>query len=69
MSLSFGHPATSAESQNGNREATSGLNDFAARKDCVRTNNRREPIAHLSKALNRHCLMIDSHHRKLIMVP
>lgn len=60
MSLNFDHLATSAENWNGGREATSGLNDFAARKDCVRTSNRREPIAHLSKASSRPCLVIHS---------
>ena len=64
MSLNFDHLATSAENWNGGREATSGLNDFAARKDCVRTSNRREPIAHLSKASSRRCLVIQSRPKK-----
>ena len=65
VSLNFAHLATSAENWNGGREATSGLNDFAARKDCVRTRTRREPIAHLTKASSRHCLVAHSPHQKI----
>jgi hypothetical protein len=56
VSLNFDHLATSAENQNGGREATCGLNDFAVRKDCVRTSTRRGPIVHLTKASSRRCL-------------
>ncbi len=65
MSLNSDHLATSAENWNGGREATSGLNDSAARKDCARTRVRREPIAHLTKASSRRCLVVQSHPRKL----
>lgn len=58
MSLNFDHLATSAENWNEGQEATSGLNDSAARKDCARTRIRREPIAHLTKASSRRCLAI-----------
>jgi hypothetical protein len=64
VSLNFDHRATSAENWSGGREATSGLNDSAARKDCVRTSNQREPIAHWTKASNRRCLAIHSRPRK-----
>ena len=64
MSLNFDHLATSAENWNGGREATSGLNDSAARKDCVSTRARREPIAHWTKALNRHCPVAHSRPKK-----
>ncbi len=52
--------AISAENWNGGQEAISDLNDFAVRKECVRTRARREPIAHLTKASNQHCLVIPS---------
>ncbi len=60
VSLNFDRLVTSAEKQSRGKEATCGLNDFAVRKDYVRTRARREPIAHLTKASNQHCLVIPS---------
>jgi hypothetical protein len=65
VSQNFDHLATSAENWNGGREATSGLNDSAARKDCARTRVRREPIAHLTKASSRRCLAGHLPHQKI----
>jgi len=65
VNLSFDRLATSAENWSGGREATSGLNDSAARKDCARTRVRREPIAHWTKASSRRCLVIQSRPQKL----
>ncbi len=64
-SPNFAHPATSAENQNGGREATSALNDFTARKDCVHTSNRREPIAHSTKVSSQRCLVVHSRPQKV----
>jgi hypothetical protein len=55
---------TSAGNQKGGREATCGLNDFAVRKDCVRTRTRREPIAHWIKASSRRCPVVHSRVQK-----
>ena len=46
------------------RGVTSSLIDFTARKDCVRTRQRREPIAQWTKASSRRCLVIHSRPRK-----
>jgi hypothetical protein len=43
---------------------TSSLIDFTVRKDCVRTRQRREPIAHWTKASSRRCLVIHSRPQK-----
>jgi len=56
-SPNFVRLVTSAESQRRGREAICGLNDFAVRKDCVRTRMRREPIAHWTKASSQCCLV------------
>lgn len=46
------------------RGVTSSLIDFTVRKDCVRTRQRREPIAHWTKASSRPCLVIHSRPQK-----
>ena len=59
-SPNFVRLATSAENQNGDREAICVRTDLTVRKDRVPTRTRREPIAHWTKASNRRCLVVHS---------
>ena len=65
VSPNFARPATSAGNRMQGRGVTSSLTDFTVRKDCVRTRQRREPIAHWTKASSRRCLVIHSHPQKV----
>jgi hypothetical protein len=64
-SPNFVRLATSAENQNGGREAICVRTDLTVRKDFVHTRTRREPIAQWTKASNRRCLVIHSRPQKV----
>lgn len=64
-SPNFDPLVTFAGNQKGGREVICDLIDFTARKDCVRTRTRREPIAQWIKASSRPYLVIHSRSQKV----
>ena len=57
--------AISAGNQRDGQGATCVLIALIARKDCVRTSTRREPIAHWTKPSSRRCLVVQSQPQKV----